>query len=67
MTTNMINRLRSYHDGVHRDFFLAVANVVEGQNEKLELIRAIATGEAQVAEDDTSGMEFIVKIIDGEV
>lgn len=31
------------------------------------MIRKIATGEAQVADDDTEALQYIVELIDGEV
>ena len=61
------DQLRSYKNGVHGDFFVNAANVFDGQSEKLQMIRKIATGEAQVADDDTEALQYIVELIDGEV
>jgi len=63
-TSDMTRQLRSYKNGVHGDFFMAAAAVLEGQAEKLQHIRSVCTGESQVADDDTEALQYIVDLID---
>jgi len=63
-TSDITTQLRSYRNGIHGDFFMAAAAVLEGQGEKLQMIRSICTGESQVADDDTEALQYIVDLID---
>lgn len=43
-----------------------IRELLEGQAEKLQMIRSICTGESQVADDDTEALQYIVDLIDGK-
>ncbi len=47
-----------------RDRIMYLSQQLEKAKEKLEIVRQVARGERQVADDDTEGMTWIAEFID---